>query len=91
MRVSHQLARLHGHDSVFSACSVVPSTLAGTGEPRQKARRKLVRGLMSNEQHTADAKRAFLLLRNGSLTLLDVSTHRALSISLVIRKSFVYS
>ena len=52
----------------------------GTGESRQTARHKLERGLMPNEQISADVKRAFF---NFPLTLLDVSTHHALSISSV--------
>ena len=40
---------------------------------------------MPNEQVSADAKRAFELLRNVPVMLMDVSTHWALSISLVIK------
>ena len=59
-----------GTRTCFSVHSVVPSTLVellrllksqcdGSGESRQKARRKLERGLMPNEQVMADAKHAF--------------------------------
>ena len=95
IHVSHQLFLLHGHANVFfcNQCGAVnaggtlrllKSLCDGTGESRQKARRKLEHGLMPNEHVTADANRAFQLLRIFSLTLLDVSTHRASSISLVI-------
>ena len=74
IHVSHQLALLHGHANVFfcKQCGAVnasgtlrllKSLCDETGESRQKARRKLERGLMPNEQVTTDAKRAFQLLR----------------------------
>ena len=70
MHVSHLLGLLHGHANVFfcEQCGAVNAggTLRqlkclcdGTGESRQKVRCKLERGLMSNEQVTADAKRGF--------------------------------
>ena len=66
---------------------LLKSLCDGTGESRQKARCELERGLMPNEQVTADAKRAFqLLCISFSLTLLHVSTHRAVSISSVIKR-----
>ena len=68
--VSHHLAMKHGHENVFfcTQCSAVnaggalrllKSHCDGSGESRQKARRKLERGLMPNEHVMADAKRAF--------------------------------
>ena len=68
--VSHQLALLHGHENVFfctQCCAVnaggslrlLKSLCDGSGEPRQKARRKLESRLMPNEHAVADAKRAF--------------------------------
>ena len=70
MHVSHHLALLHGHENVFfctqcgavnagGALGLLKSQCDGSGESRQKARRKLERGLMPNEQVKADAKRAF--------------------------------
>ena len=70
IHVSHQLALLHGHENVFfcTQCGAVnaggslrllKSLCDGSGESRQKARRKLERGLMPNEHVVADAKRAF--------------------------------
>ena len=70
IHVSHQLALLHGHENVFfcTQCGAVnaggslrlPKSLCdGSGESRQKARRKLERGLMPHEHIVADAKRAF--------------------------------
>ena len=41
---------------------LLKSQCDGTGESRQRARRKLERGLMPYEQVTADAKRAFLIV-----------------------------
>ena len=73
LRVSHQLTLLQGHANVFfcKRCGAVnaggtlrllKSQCGGTGEYRQKARRKLERGLMPNAQVTADAKRPFQLV-----------------------------
>ena len=70
LHVSHQLALLHGHENVFfcTQCGAVnaggslrplKSLCDGSGECRQKARRKLERGLMPNGHVMADAKRAF--------------------------------
>ena len=70
IHVSHRLALLHGHENVFfcTQCGAVnaggslrllKSLCDGSGESRQKARRKLERGLMPNEHVVADAKRAF--------------------------------
>ena len=70
IHVSHQLALLHGHENVsfYTQCGavnaggtmrVLKSLSDGSGESRQKARRKLERGLMPNEHVVADAKRAF--------------------------------
>ena len=71
IHVSHRLALLHdGHENVFfcTQCGAVnaggvlrllKSQCDGSGESRQKARRKLERGLMPNEHVMADAKRAF--------------------------------
>ena len=70
IHVSHQLALLHGHENVFfctqcgavnagGALRLLKSQCDGSGESRQKARRKLERGLMPNEHVMADAKRAF--------------------------------
>ena len=68
--VSHQLALLHVHENVFfctqcgavnagGALRLLKSQCDGSGESRQKARRKLERCLMPNEHVMADAKRAF--------------------------------
>ena len=70
MHVSHQLALLHGHENVLfctqcgavnagGALRLLKSQCDGSGESRQKARRKHERGLMPNEHVMADAKRAF--------------------------------
>ena len=70
IHVKHHLALLNGHENVFfcTHCGAVnaggvlrllKSQCDGSGESRQKARRKLVRGLMPNEHVMADAKRAF--------------------------------
>ena len=70
IHVSHQLALLHGHENVFfctqrgaddagGSLRLLKSLCDGSGESRQKARRKLERGLMPNEHVVADAKRAF--------------------------------
>ena len=65
VHVSHRLALLHGHENVFfcTQCGAVlrllKSPCDGSGESRQKARRKLERGLMPNEHVVANAKRAF--------------------------------
>ena len=70
IHVSHQLALLHVHENVFfcTRCGAVnageslgllKSLCDGSGESRQKARRKLERELMPNEHVVADAKRAF--------------------------------
>ena len=70
IHVSHQVALLHGHENVFF-CTQSGAVNAGgslrlwkylcdgSGESRQKARRKLERRLMPNEHVVADAKRAF--------------------------------
>ena len=70
IHVSHQLALSHDHENVFfcKQCGAVSaggslrllkSPCDGSGEARQKARRKLERGWMPNEHVVADAKRAF--------------------------------
>ena len=70
IHVSQQLALLHGHENVFfcTQCGAViaggslrllKSLCDGFGKSRQKARRKLERGLMPNEHVVTDAKRAF--------------------------------
>ena len=70
IHVSHQLAPLHRHENVFfcTQCGAVnaggslrllKSLCDGSSESRQKARRKLERGLVPNEHVVADAKRAF--------------------------------
>ena len=70
IHVSHHLALLHGHENVFfsTQCGAVnaggalrplKSQCDGSGESRQKERRKLERGLMPNEHVMADATRAF--------------------------------
>ena len=68
IHASHHLALLHGHENVFfcTQCGADNAGGAlrllkcdGSGESRQKARRKLERGLMPNEHVMADAKRAF--------------------------------
>ena len=95
IHVSHHLALLHGHENVFfctqcgavnagGALRLLKSQCDGSGESRQKARRKLERGFMPNEHVVADAKRAFLSALSFSLMLLDV--YRASSMSLVIKK-----
>ena len=59
IHVSHQLALLHGHENVFfctqsgaanagGSLRLLKSLCDGSGEFRQKARRKLVRGLKTN-------------------------------------------
>ena len=68
-RVSHQFALLRGHAIVFFLHTVwcrqrgtlrlLKSLCDGSGESRQKLTRNLERGLMPNEQCTADATRAF--------------------------------
>ena len=45
--------------AAWAALRLLKSQCDGSGESRQKARRKLERGLMPNEQVMADAKRAF--------------------------------
>ena len=55
IHVSHQRAWCRG------TLRLLKSQCDGTGESCQKARRKLGRGLMPNEQVTAGAKRAFHL------------------------------
>ena len=70
IHVSHHLALLHGHENVFfctqcgavnagGALRLLKSQCDGSGESRQKARRKLERGSMPNEHVLADAKGAF--------------------------------
>ena len=70
IHVSHHLTLLHGHENMFfctqcgavnagGALRLLKSQCDGSGESRQKARRKLERGLMPNEHVMADAKRAF--------------------------------
>ena len=70
IHVGHQLALLHGHENVvfctqcgaFNAgggLRLLKSQCDGSAESRQKARRKLERGLVPNEHVMADAKRAF--------------------------------
>ena len=70
IHVSHHLALLHGHENVFfctqcgavnagGALRLLKSQCDGSGESRQKARRKLERGLIPNEHVMTDAKRAF--------------------------------
>ena len=69
IHASHRLALLHRHDKVFfckqcgavNAGGTLKSLCDGTGESRQKARRKLERGLMPNEQVTADAQPRILI------------------------------
>ena len=71
IHVSHHLALLHGHENLFfctqcgavnagGALRLLKSQCDGSGESRQKARRKLERGLLPNEQVMADAKRIFV-------------------------------
>ena len=71
IHVSYQLALFNGHENVFfcTRCGAVnaggslrllKSLCDGSGESRQKARRKLERGLMPNEHVVADARRVFL-------------------------------
>ena len=95
IHVSHQLALLHGHENVFlyTQCGVVnaggslrllKSLCDGSGDSRQRARRKLERGLMPIE-HVGRCEARILSALSFSL-LLDALTHRALSISLVIKK-----
>ena len=85
IHVSHQLALLHGHENVFfcTQCGAVnaggslrllKSLCNGSGESRQKVRRKLEGGLMPNERVVADAKRTFFECAQFSLMLLDVLT-----------------
>ena len=70
IRVSRQLALLHGRENLFfcTHCGAVnaggslrllKSLRDGSGESRQKARRKLERGSMPNAHVVADAKRTF--------------------------------
>ena len=95
IHVSHQLALLRCHENVFSSGhNAVPSTLGGSvrllkclcdGFGRQKATRKLERGLMPNEHVVADAKRAFYLSAR-SFFLDDAGCSDSMAISLVIKK-----
>ena len=95
IHVSHHLALLHGRENVFfcTQCGAVnaggalrlpKSQCDGSGESRQKARRKLERGVMPNEHVMADAKRSFWCALLFPLLLLDV--YRASSMSLAIKK-----
>ena len=70
IHVSHHLALLHELENVFfctqcgavnagGALRLLKSQCDGSGESRQRARRKLERGFMPNEHVMADAKRAF--------------------------------
>ena len=70
IRVSCQLALLHGRENEFfcTHCGAVnaggslrllKSLRDGSGESRQKARRKLERGSMPNAHVVADVKRTF--------------------------------
>ena len=67
------------------ALRLLKSQCDGSGESRQKARRKLERGLMLNEHVMADAKRALWC----ALFFLDVAGrfYRASSMSLVTKKT----
>ena len=70
IHVSHQLALLHGHENVFfctmRCCQrwwtlrLLKSLCDGSGESRQRARRKLERGLMTNEHVVADCEARIL-------------------------------
>ena len=95
IHVSHHLALLHGHENVFfrtqcgavnadGALRLLKSQCDGSGESRQKARRKLERGLMPNEHR---CKARILVCAVFPLMLLDF--HRAPSMSLAIKKSFL--
>ena len=97
IHVSHQLALSHGHENVFfcTQCGAVnaggslrllKSLCDGSGESRQKGRRKLERGLMPHETCCGRCGSAHFKCARFSLTLLDALNHRALSISLVIKK-----
>ena len=70
IHVSHHLALLHGHENVFfctqcgavnagGALRLLKSQCDGSSESRQKARRKLERGLMPSEHVMTDATRTF--------------------------------
>ena len=72
IHVSHHLALLHGHENVFfcaqcgavnagGALRVLQSQCDGSGESRQKARRKLERGLMPNEHVIGRCKARILV------------------------------
>ena len=96
IQASHQLALLQEHSNVFccSQCGAVnargslrllKSQCDGSGESRRKARRKLERGLMPGAQVPAGAATSFLKCsRIPHAMMLDVLTHRASSIPLVI-------
>ena len=84
--ISHEAAERGRHENVFfctqcgavnagGALRLLKSQCDGSGESRQKARRKLERGLLPNEHVMADAKRAFLCALFFPLMLLDF--HRA--------------
>ena len=96
IHVSHRLALLHGHENVFfcTQCGAVnaggsprplKSLCDGSGESRQKARRKLERGLVPNEQCCGRCEAHTISARSFSLTLLGALSHRALSIAFVIQ------
>ena len=75
IHVSHQLALLHGHDKVFF-CKQCGAVNAGgtlrllksqcdcTGESRQKARRKLERGLIPNARYGRCEARILIAAQN---------------------------
>ena len=74
---------VHSVVNAGGALRLLKSQCDGSGESRQKARRKLERGLMPNEHVIADAKR-ILVCAVFPLMLLDA--HRASSMSLAIKK-----
>ena len=67
------------YTSAGGSLRLLKSLCDGSGESRQKARRKLERGLMPNEH-------AHFKCAQFSLTLRDALTHRELSISFVIKE-----
>ena len=96
LRVSHQLTLLHGHANVFfcKRCGAVnaggtlrllKSQCDGTGEYRQKARRKLERGFDAERASYGRCEAPISTGVHFTTTLLDVLPHRALSISVVIK------
>ena len=85
IHVSHHLALLHGHENVFFCTQCGAVNADGSGESRQKARRKLERGLMPNEHVMADAKRAF----QYALFFFDVAGFSPCTVSVISHQNIL--